>query len=95
MIQGDPRWQNRGFGIDSAILNSCFYIGQLIVAFCVGGIIEAAGSRSAAVLFSGVCYVAGGLMAFTITILPTNDSQDTERKIESAKENVEKIETTV
>lgn len=93
--QDDTRWQNRGFGVDSAILNSCFYIGQLVVAFCVGGIIEAAGNRSAAVLFSGICYVAAGLMAFTITIIPKNDCKDTEKEVQSSKLEVARKETTI
>ncbi|EDV27802.1 uncharacterized protein TRIADDRAFT_21181 [Trichoplax adhaerens] len=89
------RLKDRGFGVDSAILNSCFYVAQLVVAFSVGGIIEAAGSRNAAVLFGGVCYVASGLMSIGITSVPKTECEETESEPKSPKLQMLQKETSI
>ncbi|RDD45624.1 Membrane-associated transporter protein [Trichoplax sp. H2] len=94
-FKNDPRWKDRGFGVDSAILNSCFYVAQLVVAFSVGGIIEAAGSRNAAVLFGGVCYVASGLMSIGITSVPKTECEETESEPKSPKLQMLQKETSI
>ncbi|RDD45625.1 Membrane-associated transporter protein [Trichoplax sp. H2] len=84
-FKNDPRWKSRGFGFDSAMLNSCTYVAQLIVSFGVGAIIEAAGSRNAAILFSGICYVASGLTSIAVSVLPKSDCDEAESEPKSPK----------
>lgn len=75
LFKDDPRWNTRGYGIDSAILNACMYIGQLTVSFCVGGIVEASGTRDAAAMVMGGCLVISSILSLFIIEVSVKPSQ--------------------
>ncbi|RDD45688.1 Membrane-associated transporter protein [Trichoplax sp. H2] len=74
-FKDDPRWSTRGFGIDSAILNSCMYAGQLTVSFCVGAIVEASGTRDAAAMTMGGCLLTCAFLSIFVVEPQTKPSQ--------------------
>lgn len=75
LLYDDPRWNTRGYGVDSAILSVCMYIGQLTVSFCVGGIVDASGSRNAAAMIMGGCLVTSGILSFFIVEVSSSQPQ--------------------
>ena len=51
------------------------YIGQLTVSFCVGGIVEASGSRNAAAMIMGGCLITSGILSLFIVEVSSSQPQ--------------------
>lgn len=51
------------------------YTGQLTVSFCVGGIVEASGTRDAAAMIMGGCMITSSILSLFIVEVSVKPSQ--------------------
>ncbi|EDV24642.1 uncharacterized protein TRIADDRAFT_56653 [Trichoplax adhaerens] len=73
IAHNDPRWNTRGCGTDSAILNNCLYLGTFIISITFGPIIQSTNSISVVFITAGTCNLIAAVISVFV-VDPENTS---------------------